>query len=646
MPAAFDRLSPELCGIAAAAGVTAQALLVKTQGASVWIAGALVVAALTVRLLPGQAERPSVPWPAAALLAYPLVHSIPLPGSWHRELTAIPSEIANGLAVLGVAVPTTIGLNPAASLEGFLLPGGCLAALLLAARAASNARGFLAAASLLVIGGAVQALIGFGQFHQGLLTEGDDAWASGTFVHRGHFAGFTAASAWLAGGLAFATRRTSLPATLALAATAAVCLCAVLLSHSRLAIAAAVFLAAALPLVCGPKRAWSWTPAGVAAVVGLLLLPVAGSTVAERFVAVVEQGGDAGRLAVWRDTIAGLADAPALGAGLGSFPWVFRRADPYLARHSIDHAHSDYLEWVVELGMIPAIGLCLMLAWVVGRLFWGLSVMPDSDRRIGAGAALLGCLTLLLHGVGDSVLHATATATLAATLLGLAAGSVGLLRRGAPRATTAALAAALCAWALAVGGALLPLDLETQFRLARQDHLAGDHIAAEQGYRRSLAACPTAASAWLGLAELRRSDGDLQGALKLLRLARAVEPSTYRVEWPLAEAELAAGETQPALGRLGELLVDLPDLRPAALQMAWRFGVDLDLIETHLIVPQGEAIGEYLAFLVRTGNREMAVPAFRRLSIEPAIELPPVLRDFLERQLGGDFDYSSVPIPR
>ncbi len=633
----FDRIRPQVCGATAAATVALLAVCTSAPGASLWLLGALIIAALAIRLLPGRGRRPAIAAPVAVLLAWPLLQIIPLPAALQRALTPVGGETLAHLAALGVRLPGTISLNPQATLEAFLLPAGGLAAFLLAARAGSTARGYLATAAILVATGAALSVVGFAQFQRGLFAEASDAWARGTFVHRGHFAAFAAACAWLAGGTAATLRLYNRAFAVASGCAAAVCAAAVLLSESRMAVAVSVLLAAAVTVVARRNGGLRWAPAAGVLLAAAVVLPLAGSSLERRFAAIAEQRGDPGREAIWRDTAMTLERLPPTGAGLGAFPWAFRRSHAYLSRRSVEHAHSDYLEWLVELGVPQGLSWCLILGFAVCSIGRGLVREPDEGKRLRGAAALLGCLALLLHAAVDSPLHAPATAALAALLLGLAAGSAGGLRSGSSRATTAVLAASLCAWALAAAGTLGALDVNRRFQSARQAHLGGDLQGARDAYRATLTACPTEAAAWLGLAELRRTEGDFSAALSLARTARVVEPHTYRVEWPLAEAELAAGATDSALARLRELLADLPDLRPAALQMAWRYGVDLKLIEAYLIAPEGEAVGEYLAFLVRTGNRELAVPAYRRLALDQSVAVPQPFLDYLSRHLPHDF---------
>ncbi|MDA0204018.1 MAG: hypothetical protein O2795_01575 [Acidobacteria bacterium] len=57
----------------------------------------------------------------------------------------------------------------------------------------------------------------------------------------------------------------------------------------------------------------------------------------------------------------------------------------------------------------------------------------------------------------------------------------------------------------------------------------------------------------------------------------------------------------------------LPDLRPAAYLLAYRAGSPLELIERRPTAPEPYAVGEYLAFLIRTGNQQEVPAALDRL---------------------------------
>jgi len=112
-----------------------------------------------------------------------------------------------------------------------------------------------------------------------------------------------------------------------------------------------------------------------------------------------------------------------LGSGLGSFGTVFPRyqADTF-SYYFVEHAHSDFLQWLLETGLPGLLAAALALALVVAR---GAALVRarrehgpwrEADRL--AVAAGLGVLALALHAWVDFPLHIPANAMLGAFLLG------------------------------------------------------------------------------------------------------------------------------------------------------------------------------------------------------------------------------------
>lgn len=109
---------------------------------------------------------------------------------------------------------------------------------------------------------------------------------------------------------------------------------------------------------------------------------------------------EGGRLEVWKNSLAIVRDYPWLGTGLGSFKWVFPsyQSEDLLMRW--DHAHNDYLELAVELG-IP--GLVLLLVSFASQ---GLLIAARQFSVSGSSSEILwGVLVSLtsfsLHALTD-----------------------------------------------------------------------------------------------------------------------------------------------------------------------------------------------------------------------------------------------------
>jgi tetratricopeptide (TPR) repeat protein len=150
----------------------------------------------------------------------------------------------------------------------------------------------------------------------------------------------------------------------------------------------------------------------------------------------------------------------------------------------------------------------------------------------------------------------------------------------------------------------------------------GEWNEAERLYLRALEANPFAAAVWLKRAEIAELQSDRRGALEMVTLAQRLEPYTLRVEWPLAHLYLRGGDFETAAVPLNRLATGLPSSRAAVFEAAWRAGMDPSAI-THSVVPRnGEAIGDYLCYLVWKSAWREIVPAYQELNPEGTQEVP------------------------
>lgn len=579
---------------------------------------AIIVVALTCRLTPN--PRPlssSLAYPALIFASLPLLQAIPLPGFVWRSVTAVDPALQSEVTQLGVTLPSTWSLQPEAALHSAVVVSAALALFLLARHAAAHDAALWSMIVLLISIGAWQALEGLSQHFTGLWLLPEGEVAHGHFVNRGYYAAFLNAGLWIAAGAAYSQfvhigaspARTLLVAGSIFTALLSVAAIAASQARSAVLVLALLFLAATglLPLPAAKRAALALSAVACAGV--FFSSPIA-SPLLQRFRQLYEQGGDTGRLLIWRDSLAALTP---LGSGAGSFAWAFERTTPYFLRKSVDSAHGDYIEWAVEFGPWFAAWFALSAAIGLAQLLRQAHRVAEPERRALALGAGFGAAALALHALTDSVLHFPVLLFQLACLLGLAAGLTASIPAKRQRLGTGLLAAALCAATLLLGGAFAQLNFESLFASARESQLQGDVAGARQGHAAALRANPRAAPAWLALAEIARVQGDAAQALRYVRAAHSVEPFTYRVEWALADLQLAAGDIRGGVETLRAVCTQLADLRPAAYLLAYRAGASLELIESRLTAPEPYAVGEYLAFLIRSGNEDEVPGARHRL---------------------------------
>ncbi len=151
---------------------------------------------------------------------------------------------------------------------------------------------------------------------------------------------------------------------------------------------------------------------GITSVLGVLGIALAVeiglAPVMERF------GMDAtqdARWSIFAGSLQAIREFLPLGSGVGTYPEIFRRFQPgEVSGIFINHAHNDYLEWLVETGLI---GGALALVFL-GFYAWGWRRVWKKNEwnalrfmQAGAGISLL---LLMLHGLVDFNLHIPANA--------------------------------------------------------------------------------------------------------------------------------------------------------------------------------------------------------------------------------------------
>lgn len=102
------------------------------------------------------------------------------------------------------------------------------------------------------------------------------------------------------------------------------------------------------------------------------------------------------------------------GTGLGSFPQVYRTYEDPAAIGSelVNHAHNDYLEFVLELGL-P--GLVLILAFIFWWAWRMIGIWRSNFEGAGLGrAGSVLVLVVVLHSMVDYPIRTSAIAALVA----------------------------------------------------------------------------------------------------------------------------------------------------------------------------------------------------------------------------------------
>jgi O-antigen ligase len=167
-------------------------------------------------------------------------------------------------------------------------------------------------------------------------------------------------------------------------------------------------------------------------------LPLAGMALA--ILVLLERADDAtgsniGRLSLYREAVAAIADRPLLGHGAGAYEAVqpLYHSETTPSHLLWNHAHSGVLELMAGMGIPAAMPLIvgfLALIFYLARSYWRAAALSP------ASLAAAGALTATgVHGLYDFSLETQSVALYMAVLAGLGTGEAARLaghRDGAP----------------------------------------------------------------------------------------------------------------------------------------------------------------------------------------------------------------------
>ncbi len=410
---------------------------------------ALELLALALTLSMALAPVPRVPrllgWWIALTLLYPVLYLIPLPaGLW----AALPGRglYAEVLGLLGQAKNWRAG-----SVIRVVTEQAWLALLpplaMLYAVVTLPARRVSLLIRLLLAMAVIQAVLAMLQFGSHVWSElyffsrpASPGIGVGTYANRNHLAGFLEMALPVSIGLFLAAYRDSelhhgvrrslrrrlaamaswRPAMVVWAIVSVLMIIGIVLSRSRMGVLMAM-LGIVLCVAMMARGAVSGRGKSAAvAVLGVIAVGLA----AEAALAPVLQRfagngalGDA-RWPVFGRTLDAIGTFLPFGSGPGTYPLVFPRFQPEQVTYFVNHAHNDYLEWLMEGGLLAAglLGMALVAYLGRWRALWGETWQGRRLVQVGAGIALL---LMGIHSVVDFNLHIPANAIYFAFLAGV-----------------------------------------------------------------------------------------------------------------------------------------------------------------------------------------------------------------------------------
>jgi O-antigen ligase len=354
-----------------------------------------------------------------------LLQLIPLPPAIWTKLPG-REPIVHGLAVLGYPLlPFPISETPYESTLTLFAAIPAIAAFVATERLTPSpwivcfaiALGMIAAIFLgtLQVGGGPASWAYFYEIH--------NAGAIGFFANGNHMATLLLVGIPMAAALVISAeskRRTSSTVRYGLGlAVFGLIIVGIVLNGSRAAIALSIPVAVATLALVPAAMRWRGLALGVSAlalVAGVAIVmsnPIAAAELGPNAV-----GPTASRGEIWSSTQLAIKDSFPMGTGLGSFQDVYHHYEQaeHVTRSYVNHAHNDYLEFVLELGAAGVLLLIGFLAWwgIVATRIW---VSPFSSPF--ARAATIATAAILAHSAVDFPLRTAAISAIFAACVGL-----------------------------------------------------------------------------------------------------------------------------------------------------------------------------------------------------------------------------------
>jgi O-antigen ligase len=410
-----------------------------TLGAFVWLVWQRGSSAIRI-------ERPAaLIW--LALIALVLIQLIPLP---YAMWTALPGRdlAKSAVDLVGEQPWGAISLTPMRTLDTLLMLLCACVAYVIGAQLDASGRTILLTAVLgLMIVSALLALAQVGSGSQSALyfyaITNRDA-GVGFFSNANHLANFLSGGivlvGWWLAQRASDRRAPSTGALFTAGLTVLLLLAAIFTTTSRagtvFALVALGFAFTLLPLrQLGISRRVAFAGAGAgfaigATVVALLLTGVLGSG------AFTFTGGESERVALVPQLLGIARDFLPFGTGAGSFDQIYRSYETRdgLQFAYLNQAHNEYLQILIEFGVLGVAALVAGLIWYARRAWQAFRVEPESrtvNRQQRAAAMVI--VFVIVHSAGDYPLRTDGFAVYFALLCALLTPPIVVARRSGGR---------------------------------------------------------------------------------------------------------------------------------------------------------------------------------------------------------------------
>ena len=412
-------------GGASAAGLIPN-LLLQLGGAAL-----LFLAFLRPSHRPAARAEKMLVWMGVAFVAVALIQLIPLPASLWPSLGGRAS-VAHGFTLIGAPLPALpLSLDPMATVASLLSVTVAAGMFVLVRRA--DDRQLAAFAVTLTVMAALSVVLGLIQLVNGqnsplyLYTNTNRGQPVGFFANSNHLATLVlSAMPFLAALVATARARGGEKVGGGAADTIVLGALAVILLLGAVVDGSIAGLGLLVPTLLGSffliRRGRDRRPLLIGAAVLLVLVGVFvvlafNSPILDGYAKTSIDAGPTSRIGFYQHGIAAIGAYFPFGTGLGSFVSVFPAFENPQAVDSIfvNHAHNDYIEIALELGLA---GIVLIVAFLVWWMWRALAIWRDRDSGLLPRAATISSAIILAHSLVD---YPARTAAILAIMVGCCA---------------------------------------------------------------------------------------------------------------------------------------------------------------------------------------------------------------------------------
>ena len=352
-------------------------------------------------------------WLGVAFVVVALLQLIPLPSTLWPSLPGRGS-VAHGFTLIGAPLPALpLSLDPAATIASLL--GIAVAAGMFVLVVRADDRSLAAFAVTLAVMAAVSVVLGLLQLVNGehspfyLYTSTNRGQPVGFFANSNHLATLVlTAMPFLAALVATARARDDrvegwAADTILLGALAVILLLGVVVDGSIAG------LGLLLPTLVGcyllirrgrDGRLLLIGAGGTLLLVAVFVIAAFNSPILSGYAQTSFGAGSTSRLGFYQHTIVAIGSYFPFGTGLGSFVSVFPAFEnpQQVDAIFVNHAHNDYLEVVLELGLAGLVLIVAFLAWWAWR---ALAIWRDPDSGLLPRAASISSAMILAHSLVD-----------------------------------------------------------------------------------------------------------------------------------------------------------------------------------------------------------------------------------------------------